>query len=152
MTFWCFPISPVVLAILHYFAQQLREPRPLTRAKCNVIKIVCLHQANFFVQETGQIKYLASSYISWLLFVRGFPRFLPFRKAERRLLLKEAHLAASQRGEAAKNEGLKALQAQLSEVLFELDRRAAKLLLKRLGSRFLEVEVLMYCDVLCVYL
>eukprot|EP00434_Breviolum_minutum_P019928 symbB.v1.2.017583.t1/scaffold1330.1/size125110/1 len=53
------------------------------------------------------------------------------KKAERRLLLKEAHLAASQRGEAAKNEGLKALQAQLSEVLFELDRRAAKLLLKR---------------------
>ena len=71
------------------------------------------------------------------------------RKAERRLLLKEAHLAASQRGEAAKNEGLKALQAQLSEVLFELDRRAAKLLLKRLGHQGLLCGK--YC-VYCIYL
>ena len=124
-----------------------RDPLPEQSATSSRFAYI---KPSFFVQETGQIKYLASSYISWLLFVRGFPRFLPFRKAERRLLLKEAHLAASQRGEAAKNEGLKALQAQLSEVLFELDRRAAKLLLKRLGSRFLEVEVLMYYDVLCL--
>ena len=75
------------------------------------------------------------------------------RKAERRLLLKEAHLAASQRGEAAKNEGLKALQAQLSEVLFELDRRAAKLLLKRLGHQGLLCgKYCVYCIYLYIYL
>lgn len=151
MTFWCFPISPVVLAILHYFAQQLREPWSLTRAKCNVIT-VCLHQAIIFCSRnrTNILHHLA---LVGHCLSEVFHGFLPFRKAERRLLLKEAHLAASQRGEAAKNEGLKALQAQLSEVLFELDRRAAKLLLKRLGSRFIgsgSIDVL-WC-IVCVFI
>eukprot|EP00435_Cladocopium_sp_Y103_P021189 s4138_g5.t1 len=53
------------------------------------------------------------------------------KKAERRLMLNEARLASQQRAEAAKGEAVKALQAQLNDVLFELDRRAAKLLLKR---------------------
>ena len=114
----------------------------------------CLPTSSHHFLFKKQDKYLASSLVGYCLalFVRGFPRFLPFRKAERRLLLKEAHLAASQRGEAAKNEGLKALQAQLSEVLFELDRRAAKLLLKRLGSRFIgsgSIDVL-WCSV-CLF-
>eukprot|EP00438_Fugacium_kawagutii_P012752 Skav203757 [mRNA] locus=scaffold68:660291:662012:+ [translate_table: standard] len=53
------------------------------------------------------------------------------KKAERRLMLNEARLASQQRAEAAKNEAVKALKAQLNDVLFALDRRAAKLLLKR---------------------